>query len=161
MIAAIVVAACSSPTSPDPERPETTPPPAVNASAQATAIAELTNVERSRNGLAALTVNARLMQAAQIHADQCARAGRIAHDLPEAQYPNPPDRLAAAGYIWQAYGENLAMGQTTPAAAMEAWMNSPGHRENIVNATFTEIGTGFARDGSGRPYYVQVFGRPR
>ncbi len=100
------------------------------------------------------------MQAAQIQADQMARLGRIDHVLPDATYPRPEDRLAAADYHWQAYGENLAAGQRSPAEAMSSWMQSSGHRANILNTIYTELGTGYARDAGGRPYYVQVFGRP-
>jgi uncharacterized protein YkwD len=73
----------------------------------------------------------------------------------------PHDRLAAVGYQWQAYAENVAYGQASPASALDAWMHSSGHRANILNASLTELGTGYARDANGRPYYVQVFGRPR
>ena len=101
------------------------------------------------------------MQAAQLHADQMARAGRLEHVLSGGQYPRPEDRLAAAGYQWSAYAENIAMGQSTPAAVMDSWMRSSGHRANILSTSVTEIGIGFARDSAGRPYWVQVFGRPR
>ena len=127
----------------------------------AVAIADLTNVERNRAGLAALTVSARLNTAARLQADQLASSQILEHDVPNGPYPSPPDRLAAAGYQWQAYGENLASGYRTAAEAMNGWMNSPGHRANIVNGNFTEIGTAYATDPTGRPYYVQVFGRPR
>jgi uncharacterized protein YkwD len=60
-----------------------------------------------------------------------------------------------------AYAENIAMGQSTAAAAMDSWMHSSGHRANILNANLTEIGTALARDSASRPYWVQVFGKPR
>jgi len=90
-----------------------------------------------------------------------ARLGRLEHVLSGGRYPRPEDRLAAAGYQWSAYAENIAMGQSTPAAAMDSWMHSSGHRANILKTNVTEIGVGFARDSAGRPYYVQVFGRPQ
>ena len=124
-------------------------------------IVQLTNAERSNAGLPALRSSDRLMQAAQLHADQMARAGRLEHVLSGGQYPRPEDRLAAAGYQWSAYAENIAMGQSTPAAVMDSWMRSSGHRANILSTSVSEIGVGFARDSAGRPYYVQVFGRPR
>jgi hypothetical protein len=80
---------------------------------------------------------------------------------PGARYPSPPDRLAAAGYNWQAYGENLAFGQRDAARAVADWMASEGHRANIVNTTFTEIGAAYKTDGNGFPYYVEMFGKPR
>jgi uncharacterized protein YkwD len=124
-------------------------------------IVQMTNAERSNAGLPALRASSRLNEAAQLHADQMARLNRLAHDIPGAQYPRPEDRLAAAGYQWSAYAENIAMGQSTAAAAMDSWMRSSGHRANILSTNVTEIGVGVARDSAGRPYYVQVFGRPR
>jgi uncharacterized protein YkwD len=68
----------------------------------------------------------------------------------------PGERVTAAGYRWATYGENIAKGQRTPAQVMESWMNSPGHRANILNCSFEEIGIGL-HDGGG-PYWTQVFG---
>jgi uncharacterized protein YkwD len=131
------------------------------ASAITSTLVQMTNAERSNAGLPTLRTSSRLMDAAQLHADQMARLGRLEHVLSGAQYPKPEDRLAAAGYQWSSYAENIAMGQSTAAAAMDAWMHSSGHRANILSTGNTEIGIGFARDSAGRPYYVQVFGRPR
>ena len=155
----IVASACATPASPT-EVPEP-PPGGGGASAIVSTIVQLTNAERSNAGLPALRASSRLNEAAQLHADQMARLGRLAHDLSGAQYPRPEDRLAAAGYQWSAYAENIAMGQSTAAAAMDSWMRSSGHRANILSTSVTEIGVGVARDSAGRPYYVQVFGRPR
>ena len=123
-------------------------------------IADLTNVERSRAGLSRLRVEDRLMKAAQMQAEQMASLGRMDHVLSDGPYPAPKDRLAAAGYRWRAYAENIAYGQRGPEDVTESWMGSAGHRANMLNGTYTEIGTGYAVDGRGRSYYVQVFGRP-
>lgn len=123
-------------------------------------VIDLTNAERTRAGLAALRMNARLGEAAQIQAEQMVAAGRFAHVLPDARYPRLEDRLDAAGYDWQVMGENLAFGQQSAAAAVNTWMQSPGHRANILHTTFTEIGVAHLVDANGRPYFVQVFGRP-
>ena len=80
--------------------------------------------------------------------------------LDGAKYPSPQDRLAAAGYRWSAYAENVASGQSTPQSVTEGWMTSADHRANILNATYTELGIGYALDARGRPYFVQVFGTP-
>ena len=101
------------------------------------------------------------MRAAQLHADQMASMGQMAHSLPGARYPQPKDRLAAVGYNWQAYAENVAYGQGNPASAISSWMGSSGHRANILNPGLTEIGTAVANGSDGRPYWVQVFGNPR
>lgn len=133
--------------------------PAV-ASRVTTEVVDLTNVERTRNKRASLRANARLMHAAQIQAEQMARAGQLAHVLPNAAYPSAGDRLAAADYRWQAYGENVALGQSSAKEVLDSWMQSRGHRTNILNPDFTEMGAGYAIDRARRPYYVQVFARP-
>jgi len=123
-------------------------------------IADLTNVERSRAGLAPLRVEGRLMKAAQMQAEQMASLGRMDHVLSDGPYPAPKDRLAAAGYRWRAFAENIAYGQRGPEAVTESWMGSAGHRANMLNGSYTEIGTGYAVDARGRTYFVQVFGKP-
>jgi len=123
-------------------------------------VIDLTNVERTRQHRAALRANPRLMRAAQIQAEQMARARHLAHVLPKAAYPSAKDRLAAADYRWRTYGENVALGQPGAADVVRSWMHSRGHRTNILNADFSEMGAGYATDTAGRPYYVQVFARP-
>jgi len=130
------------------------------AAAITNSIADLTNVERSRAGLAALRVEGRLMKAAQMQAEQMASLGRMDHVLSDGPYPAPKDRLAAAGYKWRAFAENIAYGQRGPEAVTESWMGSAGHRANMLNGSYTEIGTGYAVDGRGRTFFVQVFGKP-
>lgn len=135
-------------------------PAAATASSVAAEVVRLTNGERGRSGRGRLLANARLTRAAQLHAEQIARAGEMAHVLPNGVYPRAEDRLAAAGYDWQSFGENLALGQPSPAAAVRSWMHSRSHRRNIVSPAFTELGVGYATDRAGRPYYVQVFASP-
>lgn len=134
--------------------------PLASTARVAAEVVELTNAERGIHGRARLHTNSRLMRAAQVHAEQMARARQQAHVLPNAVYPRAEDRLAAAGYQWQSFGENLALGQTSPAEAVRSWMRSRGHRSNIVHPDFTELGVGYAIDRAGRPYYVQVFANP-
>src|SRR6478735_2196467 len=74
-------------------------------------IVDLTNVERSRAGVSPLRVEGRLMKAAQLQAEQMASLGRMDHVLSDGPYPAPQDRLAAAGYKWRAFAENIAYGQ--------------------------------------------------
>jgi len=134
--------------------------PATAASTVAGDVIELTNVERTHHRRPALRANARLMKAAQLQAEQMARAAHMAHVLPDARYPRAQDRLAAADYRWHAFGENVAFGQPSAAKVLDSWMHSDGHRSNILNSTFTEMGAGYAVDRTGRPYYVQVFAQP-
>ena len=158
IVLSAAAAACSAPSSPDRETEGTSGTLVPDA---ARLLVDITNTERKAAGLTTLRVSARLMRAAQIHAEQMAAAGRLAHTLPEGRYPRMQDRLAAVEYRWQAAAENVAAGQPSAAAVVMAWMQSAGHRANILNARFTEIGTGTTRDATGRPYYVQVLARPR
>jgi uncharacterized protein YkwD len=156
----VLASACATPASPT-EMPGPAAEAASKVSDVAGPIVQITKAERANAGLPALRTNSRLMDAAQLQADQMVRLGRLEHVLSGGQYPKPEDRLAAAGYQWSSYAENIAMGQTSAAGVMDSWMRSSGHRANILSANNTEIGIGFARDPAGRPYYVQVFGRPR
>ena len=158
VLAIALLPGCFSPSSPDPQPGSTPAPPPPGA---AMTLIEAANSERAKAGLADLRTNTGLMEAAQIQAEQVAAAGRLEHTLPDARFPQLEDRLAAVGYDWQLAGENLAFGQRSAAAAVETWMQSPTHRSNIMSSTFTELGAGFVVDPTGRPYYVQVFGKPR
>ena len=157
----ILAGGCSSPASPTGAEAAPTGAAAGSPSGAAAEMASLTNAERRQAGLTPFTLSPLLMQAAQLHADQMASLGQMAHVLPAARYPEPSDRLAAVGYRWQAYAENVAYGQGSPAAAVSSWMGSSGHRANILNPGLRELGTAVAHGSDGRPYYVQVFGSPR
>jgi uncharacterized protein YkwD len=101
------------------------------------------------------------MRAAQIQAEQMASTEKLAHELPDGRYPNPASRLRVVGYEWSLSAENLAAGQRmTPESAVTGWLASKGHRANMLNPQFLEMGAGYAVDKKGRRYYVQVFGRP-
>jgi uncharacterized protein YkwD len=139
---------------------ESAAPAAAAPAGRASALVELANEQRSRAGMPPLRANSQLMRAAQTQAEQSASLGKMAHVLPGARYPRPEDRLDASGYPWRAFAENIAMGQRSMSEAIEAWMKSPGHRKNLLSASYTELGTGYATDAEGRPYYVQVFGKP-
>jgi uncharacterized protein YkwD len=162
-LACALFAGCSgTPQAPSPlETPRDNISSVAEPSQTAISLFELTNAARERAGTPALRSSGALMQAAQLQADQMAAARQMAHTLPAAPYPTLEDRLNAAGYRWQSAGENIAAGYATAALAMSGWMDSPGHRENILNTNFTELGTGYAIDATGQPYYVQLFGRPR
>ena len=121
----------------------------------------LTNRERARASLTPLRRNPELARAAQLHAEQMAAAGKLAHDLPSSRYPTLASRLRLVGYTYRAVGENVAEGYTSGAALMAGWMTSAPHRANVLSARYTETGVGMARSKSGRTYHAQVFGRPR
>lgn len=150
-VVAAAVLACSAPGAPD-----TAP-----ASLPDDAVVNLTNAERTRKRIPPLTASPRLMRAAQIHAEQMARAGRLDHELPGSKYPRADDRLRAVKYSWRVWGENVAFGPTDAADVVQLWMKSAEHRANILNPTFTEAGVGHAMDTKGRIYWTQVFAIPR
>ncbi len=117
----------------------------------------LANAERAKAGCAALSVDDKLMTAAQRHSQDQADSRKMSHTGSNGS--SPGDRLGDVGYQWRTYGENVAWNQQSPEAVMTAWMNSPGHRANILNCSFTEIGVGVA--SSNGPYWTQVFAAPR
>src|SRR5437588_1464029 len=119
-------------------------------------VLDLTNQQRKNAGLAELTPNPKLFQAARDHAARMAARNRIAHTL-DGQ--GPGERLAAAGYRSFGWAENIAMGQSTPAEVVQSWMNSSGHRANILSR-HAEIGIGIAATADGTRYWAQVFGNP-
>ncbi|MFJ4277293.1 CAP domain-containing protein [Streptomyces massasporeus] len=122
----------------------------------AAAVIDLTNRERARHGLPPLSADPPLTTAAQAHsADMVARAF-YAHTAPDGG--QPWDRAAAAGSTRRSIGENIACGQRSPADVVEGWMNSPGHRANILTPGFTHIGVGFAGGGRAGMYWTQLFG---
>ncbi|MFG3720626.1 CAP domain-containing protein [Streptomyces massasporeus] len=122
----------------------------------AAAVIDLTNRERTRHGLPPLSADPLLTAAAQAHsADMVARAF-YAHTAPDGG--QPWDRAAAAGSTRRSIGENIACGQRSPADVVEGWMNSPGHRANILKPGFTHIGVGFAGGGRAGMYWTQLFG---
>ncbi|MFI1192570.1 CAP domain-containing protein [Micromonospora sp. NPDC020750] len=126
-------------------------------SSQARQVVDLVNAERAKAGCGALKINSKLTAAAQAHSQDQADHRKMSHDGSDGS--SVGKRLDRVGYAWRAYGENVAWNQQTPAAVMNAWMNSSGHRANILNCSFTEIGVGVAT--SNGPYWTQDFGTPR
>ncbi|MGW6025382.1 sigma-70 family RNA polymerase sigma factor [Streptomyces sp. NPDC055099] len=142
---------------PKPTRTSTPPqaPQAPAGNSYGEQVTRLANAERAKSGCGPLTLNSKLDDAAQGHSDDMAERDFFDHTNPDGK--DPGDRVTAAGYKWSTYGENIAAGQRTPAAVMDAWMNSSGHRANILNCSFKEIGVGY-REGSGGPWWTQNFG---
>ncbi|MEL6778261.1 MAG: CAP domain-containing protein [Cyanobacteria bacterium J06597_16] len=118
----------------------------------------LTNAERQRQGLSPLTLSTELAQAAQDHANDMANNNYFAHEGSNGS--TPATRAKARGYNFSAIAENIGAGYSSPAEVVQGWLNSPGHRKNILNGTYTEIGLGFARNSQSKfgTYWSQVFG---
>ncbi|WP_231510397.1 CAP domain-containing protein [Fischerella sp. PCC 9605] len=114
-------------------------------------VLDLTNQERAKAGLQPLKGNAELDYAADKYAEDMSERGVLSHTGPDGS--QPWDRAKAVGYEAQTMGENIAAGQKTPEQVVQAWMNSPGHRANILNPNYTELGVGFHDN-----YWGQLFG---
>ncbi len=120
-----------------------------NVSTYAAKVAELVNVERAKAGLPALTLDAAASQAAQVRAAEIRTS--FSHTRPSGK--NCFTALAEAGVNYRAAGENIASGQKTPEEVVTAWMNSEGHRKNILSPNFTGIGVGYLEGN----YWTQFF----
>ncbi|MFJ8808605.1 CAP domain-containing protein [Streptomyces sp. NPDC102490] len=118
----------------------------------------LVNEERAAAGCAPVTANDRLTRAADDYSDVMASSGVMSHTGPDGS--TMASRVEAAGYQWSTLGENIARGQADAAAVMDSWMNSPGHRANILNCSFKELGVG-VHFGDGGPWWTQDFGTGR
>jgi len=130
--------------------------PSQNPSSATARVVALVNSERSKVGCAALAVNAKLTKAAQSHSADMAANQTMSHSGSDGS--SPGTRITRAGYTWSTYGENVAYGYATPESVMAGWMSSPGHKANILNCAFKEIGVGHAQPGD---YWTQDFGTAR
>ena len=125
---------------------------------------ELVNQERSRAGLAALTLNSQLCQSAQAHSQDMADHNFMGHNGSDGS--TPWDRMHQAGYQFSHAGENCAAGAATPEAVMSMWMNetppNDGHRQNILSPNFRDIGVGYAYQQASQygHYWTQDFASP-
>jgi uncharacterized protein YkwD len=119
-----------------------------------------TNREREAHGLKPLKISTKLTAAAQYHAHNMARKEHMAHVLSGVLYPDLVSRLRFAGYRYRSGGENLALNYEDAKSVVAAWMNSPAHRFNLLDPSFTEIGVGIRWSPSGQTYFCQVFGQP-
>ncbi|MGW7469411.1 CAP domain-containing protein [Streptomyces xantholiticus] len=140
------------PTAPKPAAPSTAAP----ASGDVARVVALVNSERSKAGCSPVTLNAKLTKAAQDHSKDMAAHRNMSHTGSDGS--DPGDRITRAGYSWSTYGENVAYGYATPESVMAGWMSSPGHKRNILNCEFKEIGVGLAQPDN---YWTQDFGTAR
>jgi uncharacterized protein YkwD len=108
--------------------------------------ANLLNSVRVTNGVNTVTFNPNLTLAAQAHADDMLAQNYFSHTGLNGS--SPGQRITAAGYVWRAYGENIAQGQTSQSSVLTAWTNSPGHHANDISPNFDEFGLGRAGSGS-------------
>ncbi|TDC48058.1 CAP domain-containing protein, partial [Actinomadura sp. KC345] len=119
-------------------------------------VTSLTNGHRTAHGLRPLGNDPRLTAAAQAYSEDMVARRFYSHTCPSGS--EPWDRAAAAGCTHVGIGENIACGQRSPAEVVQGWMDSPGHRANILKPEFTHIGIGFQCGGQAGTYWTQLFG---
>lgn len=147
---------------PPPPAPAPTPPPLPAASTHdrfAREVVDRTNAERAAVGVAPLTAIPKLALAASFHAEdqknvEC-RSGILTHTGSDGS--KGVDRILRTGLNISRWAENIACGHISPEQVVRGWMNSPGHRANILDARLTHIGVAIASSDSGRLYWVQNF----
>lgn len=115
-------------------------------------VIRLVNEARAQNGLKPLTANWELSRVARYKSQDMADRGYFSHTSPT--YGTPFQMISAFGLSYRSAGENIAYGQRTPQQVVTGWMNSSGHRANILNASYTQIGVGYVANGH---YWTQMF----
>ncbi len=120
-------------------------------------VVALVNKERTSRGLKPLTQNWQVSRVARYKADDMRDKNYFNHTSPT--YGSPFDMLKSFNVAYRSAGENIAKGQKTPEAVVTAWMNSEGHRRNILDPNYTQIGVGYSQGGS-TTYWTQMFITP-
>jgi uncharacterized YkwD family protein len=115
-------------------------------------VIRLVNEIRAQNGLRALTYDWQLSRVARYKSDDMRRNGYFSHNSPT--YGTPFQMIKSFGIGYKSAAENIAKGYSTPKAVVDGWMNSSGHRANILNPSFTHIGVGYVKDGN---IWTQMF----
>lgn len=129
--------------------------PTTNVSSYEDQVITLVNKERSKRGLQSVKKNSTLAYVARLKSSDMATKNYFSHTSPT--YGSPFTMMQHYGVKFSAAGENIAMGQQTPQAVMTAWMNSAGHRANILSAVYNQIGVGMAKNSKGVLYWTQEF----
>ncbi len=118
-------------------------------------VIRLTNVERAQNGLSALRTDWQLSRVARYKSTDMRDKNYFSHQSPT--YGSPFDMMKSFNISYRSAAENIAVGQVTPQEVVKSWMNSSGHRANILSSSVTYIGVGYAKGGSYRHYWTQMF----
>jgi uncharacterized protein YkwD len=131
-------------------------------------ILALLNQARAAHGLPALSVDPRLTAAAQLHSQNMANlslvvgtSAALSHTLMGSPQPSVTNRADFVGFDYRVLGENIAFGYQDAASVMQGWMNSAGHRENILFSQYTRVGIGVRYNSGGVAYFTQEFGTPQ
>ncbi|MCA1066313.1 SafA/ExsA family spore coat assembly protein [Rossellomorea sp. AcN35-11] len=118
-------------------------------------VIDLTNQEREKNGLSPLQLDWQLSRVARYKSRNMRDVGYFSHRSPT--YGSPFDMMKSFNIQYRQAAENIAAGQTSPEQVVREWMESPGHRKNILNGSYTHIGVGYAKGGSYGTYWTQMF----
>ena len=121
-------------------------------------IVRLVNIERSKHGLKPLAHNWELARVARYKSMDMRDQGYFSHQSPT--YGSPFEMMRDFGISFRMAGENIAAGQRTAESVVAAWMNSEGHRKNIMHTSFSQIGVGYVSGGAMQHYWTQLFIRP-
>ena len=137
--------------------PSTTPEqkPSTDFSSYQQQVLDLVNAERTKRGISALTLDSSLSSVATKKSQDMVNENYFDHTSPT--YGSPFDMMKEFRISYRTAGENIAKGQKTPQEVVTAWMNSEGHRKNILNPDFTNLGVGIAKDSNGTTYWTQMF----
>lgn len=131
--------------------------PPLKLTAEEQELVDLTNAARKKEDLPELQPHPKLFQSARDHAANMAKQDKLEHELDgKALF----DRLKAVEYGVESAGENIAHKQTTPRKVMASWMESEGHKKNILTSDYIHIGVAVARNAKGERYWVQVLATP-
>lgn len=121
-------------------------------------VIRLINIERTNRGIPALKTNWQLSRVARYKSQDMINKNYFSHQSPT--YGSPFDMMKSFGLRFSAAAENIAYGQRTAKEVVNAWMNSPGHRANILSRSYTETGVGAAKKANGTLYWTQMFMKP-
>lgn len=158
VVSLLSLASCApAPGGPAPDLPVSDGGPAAATATWIDDMAAQLNARRAENGAGPLELCGTLVADAQAHTEDQAAHNTMSHTGSDGS--NLADRANRAGYVgWSRLGENVAYGYGDVAAVMTGWMNSPGHRANILDARFGHVGVGLAYSSGGTPYWTQDFG---
>ena len=147
----------STPSTTPEQKPESTPEqkPSTDFSSYQQQVLDLVNAERTKRGISALTLDSNVSSVATKKSQDMVNKNYFDHTSPT--YGSPFDMMKQFGISYRTAGENIAKGQKTPQEVVTAWMNSEGHRKNILNPNFTNLGVGIAKDSKGTTYWTQMF----
>ena len=147
----------STPSTTPQQKPESTPEqkPSTDFSSYQQQVLDLVNAERTKRGISALTLDSNLSSVATKKSQDMVNKNYFDHTSPT--YGSPFDMMKQFGISYRTAGENIAKGQKTPQEVVTAWMNSEGHRKNILNPNFTNLGVGIAKDSKGTTYCNHMF----